>query len=156
MGFNEHGPWRTAVRERAVLLLALVLASPGIQAQRAAVAPWMTGEQLLRKLDEVSPQDVPWTPQSSVSREELAALHTYSNVEFARGYVHALHDATEGKAWCFNNKHLTPNPSDFWDESRWGLARLSPEQKKRNAADLLPAIWRAKWPCPATSTRRTP
>lgn len=141
--------------KRAALLLALVLASAASHAQHAAMAPWMTGEQLLKKLEAVSPQDVPWTPQSGVSRAELAALNTHSNVEYARGYVDAMHDATEGHIWCFNDKSQTPNPGDFWDESRWGLARLSAGQKKRGAAALLSEIWRAKWPCPTTK-RRTP
>lgn len=143
------------MREHAALLLILVLASPASQAQRAAVAPWMTGEQLLKKLEPVSPQDVPWTPQSGVSRDELAALHTHSNIEYAHGYVDAMHDASEGKVWCFNDKYQTPNPADVWDESRWGLARLTAVQRKRGAAALLADIWRAKWPCPA-STRRMP
>lgn len=140
---------------KIVLLLALALAAPASQAQHAAVTPWMTGEQLLQKLAPVSPQDVPWTPQSGVSRDELAALYTHSNIEYARGYVDAMHDASEGKVWCFNDKYQTPNPEDFWDESRGGLARLTAAQRKRGAAELLADIWRAKWPCPA-GKRRTP
>jgi hypothetical protein len=114
----------------------------------------MTGARLLQKLEPVRPQDVPWTPQSRVSREELAALHTHTNVEYVRGYVAALHDATEGKTWCFDTAHQVPNGGDFWDASRWGLAALTKDQAQRNAADLLAAIWRAKWPCP--TQRRTP
>jgi hypothetical protein len=135
---------------RALILAGLVLAMP-CRAQPAAVAPWMTGAGLLKKLEPVRPQDVPWTPKSGVSREELAALHTNTNIEYARGYVAALHDATEGTAWCFDARHQTPNDEDFWNASRWGLASLPDDQRKRNAARLLPAIWRAKWPCPTSS-----
>lgn len=137
-----------------VLLLGGMFALPAI-AQHASVAPWVTGEQLLRKLDAVRPEDVPWTPQSGVSREELAAMHTRTNIEYARGYVEALHDATEGKVWCYNDRFQAPNPEAFWDESRWGLGRLSAVERKRSASELLPAIWRAKWPC-QTQQRRKP
>jgi hypothetical protein len=109
----------------------------------------MTGERLLKQLERVDPASVPWGPNSNVSREELAYLHTVTKVEFVHGYVDALYDATEGKAWCYNAKYKVPKPDTFWDESRWGLHRLSPVQLKQNAADLLVEIWREKWPCPA-------
>lgn len=107
----------------------------------------MTGERLLKLLDGADPASVPWSPDSNVSREELAYLHTVTNVEFVQGYVAALHDATEGKVWCYDAKHKVPKPDTFWDESRWGLGRLSQTQLKRNATDLLVEIWREKWPC---------
>jgi hypothetical protein len=132
----------------ASYFIVLALAGPAF-AQPVSQLAWMTGEKLLKKLDPVNPRDVPWTPQSGVSRDELAAMHTHSNIEYARGYIEALHDATEGKDWCYDTKHQTPNPGGFWDESRWGLFHLSDAQKKRSAAELLPEIWRAKWPCPS-------
>jgi hypothetical protein len=135
-------------------LLGSVLVLPAT-AQHASVAPWVTGALLLGKLEAVSPQAVPWTPQSGISREELAAIHTQANIQYVRGYVEALHDATEGKAWCYSDAHKIPTPENFWDESRWGLGRLSDAQKKRSAAELLPAIWGEKWPCP-TGQRRKP
>jgi hypothetical protein len=135
-----------------LLILGGLIAWPAA-AQHASVAPWVTGEKLLRKLEPVSPQDVPWTPQSGVSREELAAMHTHTNIEYVRGFVEALHDATEGTVWCYSDKYQAPNPQTFWDESRWGLGRLSSAEKKRSASELLPAIWRAKWPCPAEKRR---
>lgn len=135
-----------------VLVFGSALAFP-VLAQRADVAPWVTGEQLVRKLDAVDPRDVPWTPQSRLSRDELAALHTVANVEFVRGYMAALHDATEGKAWCFSDRARSPGADAFWHESRWRLADLPSIQKKRAAADLLPAIWRAAWPCPTDAGR---
>ena len=136
-----------------ILLLGAVFALPA-SAQHANVAPWVTGEQLLRKLDAVSPQQVPWTPHSGVSREELAAMHTHTNIEYVRGFVEALHDATEGTTWCYSDKYQTPNPENFWDESRWGLGRLTAAERKRSAAELLPNIWRAKWPCRAGQGRK--
>jgi hypothetical protein len=136
------------------MMRALSLAALALIPCLAQAVPWLTGEALLQKLREVSPQSVPWSPQSGISREELAMHYTRENIQYAHGYVEALHDATEGKVWCYDDKHEVPNPDDFWDESRWGLARLTPAQRQRSAAELLPEIWRAKWPC--RSRRRTP
>lgn len=135
-----------------VLLLAVTLAISAAHA--VAPAPRMTGERLLKRLESVDSSSVPWGADSKFSREELAYLHTVTNIEFARGYVEALYDATEGKEWCYDGKHKIPKPDTFWDESRWGLYRLSPERLKRNAADLLVEIWREKWPCPANQQQR--
>jgi hypothetical protein len=129
----------------AILLFALALAIPPSQA--VSPAPRMSGERLLKRLESVNPASVPWGPDSKVSREELAYIHTVSNVEFVQGYIAALHDMTEGKDWCYNAAYKVPKPDTFWDESRWALHRLSPAELKRNAADLLVEIWREKWPC---------
>jgi hypothetical protein len=110
-------------------------------------APRMTGERLLERLENIDPAMVAWGPNSKGTREELAYLQTVRNIEFVQGYVAALYDATEGRDWCYNPKYKSPKPDTFWDESRWGLHRLPPAQLKRNAADLLVAIWREKWPC---------
>lgn len=111
---------------------------------------WMSGERLLALLQPVGPAAVPWVPGSKLTREELAAHHTVANTEYVRGYVAALHDASEGKSWCYNSTYKSPKPDTFWDESRWGVAKLTPAQLKRNAADLLDEIWRQKWPCPSS------
>jgi hypothetical protein len=127
------------MRVQLLILPGGLIAGPAT-AQHASIAPWVTGEKLLRKLEPVSPQDVPWTPQSGVSREELAALHTHTNIEYVRGFVEALHGATERTVWCYSEKYQVPNPQTFWDESRWGLGRLSTAEKKRSASELLPFI----------------
>jgi hypothetical protein len=147
------GDKQDRVMRTLMLLLIGVLALPAA-AQHARAAPWVTGEQLLRKLEPVRPQDVPWTPQSGVSRDELAAMHTRTNVEYVRGYVEALHDATEGRNWCYSDKHQVPSPETFWEESRWGLGRLSAGERRRSASELLSAIWRGKWPCQDEQRRK--
>jgi hypothetical protein len=134
---------------RALVLCSLVLAVP-CAAQRAAVAPWMTGERLLQRLEKADPATVPFAPGGVLPTRQLAAEHRdMLNHEFVEGYLNAAHDATEGHSWCFNERYQVPNYQDFWDESVWGLRRLSPVQLKRSAVDLLAEIWRAKWPCPA-------
>lgn len=132
---------------RATLLLVLVLAGSACQAD--APAPRMTGERLLKKLEPIEAASISPDPAGKFTQEELASVHTMRNVEFVQGYLAALYDETEGKAWCYDPKSKTPKPDTFWDESRWGLHRLTPAQLKRNAADLLVEVWRGKWPCPS-------
>lgn len=139
---------------RALVAVVMAAAAAASQAQSVSRAPWVTGELLLKRLEPVSPSAVPWSSSSKMSREELADLHTQTNVEFVQGYIAGLHDATEGKVWCYNVRYQNPKPDTFWDESRWGLHRLTPAQLKGNAADLLAGVWRAKWPCPASADGR--
>lgn len=137
-------------------LLFLLITAGAAYSVKATDAPthWMTGEHLLKRLEPVDPATVPWRPDSKWSREELAEQQAVVNTEFVRGFVAALHDATEGRSWCFNHAYKVPKPDTFWEESRWGLARLAPAQLKGNAADLLVDIWRQKWPCQPKSQRR--
>jgi len=71
----------------------------------------------------------------------------YVNAERARAYIEAVHDMTEGKSWCFS-KRYQPGPDALLDDIYAGLRKLSPRQLKRNASELIPAIWAKKWPCP--------
>lgn len=138
---------------RAMLLLVLMLIAPACVAD--APAPRMTGERLLKKLEPVEAAAVTPDPTGKFTREELASVHTTQNVEFVQGYLAALYDETEGKAWCYDPKSKTPKPDSFYDESRWGLHRLTPTQLKKNAATLLVEVWREKWPCPSNRTGGT-
>ena len=132
---------------RALFALALVMAAPACLAD--APAPRMTGERLLEKLTPVAAASVSPDPTGKFTQDELASFHTMRNVEFVEGYLAALYDKTEGKAWCYDAKSKTPKPDTFWDESRWGLHRFTPAQLKQNAATLLVEVWRQKWPCPS-------
>lgn len=142
-------------------LLYLLVAATGCYASAEAAepamqpaTPWMTGQRLLTLLEPVSPDAVSWSSDSKFTKDELAVHYTTANVEYVRGYIAALHDATEWKSWCPNPQYKVPKPDTFWDESRWGLASLSPAQLQHNAADLLVDIWRRKWPCPSSYKRR--
>jgi hypothetical protein len=135
-----------------IFLLAVAMLTPDGHATEPV--PRMTGARLLDRLESVEPAKVAWGPESKASREELAYLQTARNIEFVQGYIAALYDATEGKDWCYNSKYKSPKPDTFWDESRWGLYRLPPAQLRRNAAELLVAIWREKWPCAAIERGR--
>ena len=136
---------------RAIFALVLMVAGPACLADEPA--PRMTGERLLKKLEPIDAAAISPDPAGKFTQGELASLHSMRNVEFVQGYLAALYDETEGKAWCYDAKSKTPKPDTFWDESRWGLHRLTPVQLKQNAARLLVEVWRQKWPCPANRSR---
>ena len=132
---------------RAILAVSLALAST-CNAQPAAVTPWMTGERLVKLLGNVDPGTVNWTPDSPFRTRALAAEYQdVRNREFVRGLIHGVHDATEGKAWCWSARYK-PAPDELEEDARRALQQMSNTQLKRNAADLIVEGWRTKWPCP--------
>lgn len=133
----------------AIVLLSSVAFVAPASAQHADVLPWMTGERLLKLLGNVDPRTLNWTPDSpfrtrAVSAEQLDRV----NAEFVRGYIQAVHDATEGKAWCWSDRYH-PKPDELEDDARNALQRMTSAQLKRNAADLVTEVWLKQWPCPA-------
>lgn len=96
-----------------------------------AVAPWVTGADLLRKLS---------IPTESASAEE---------------YVKGIFDATDRRDWCYRAPDLKPivkpRPADLLAMVRAALAALPASQLKRNAADLVREAWESKWPCPTSA-----
>jgi hypothetical protein len=92
------------------------------------VAPWLTGADLLRKLN---------TPADNAS---------------AADYIKGVHDATERRDWCYRSPDrkpiVKPRPADMLEMMRAALAALPPAQLQRNAADLLRQVWEEKWVCP--------
>lgn len=97
--------------------------------QMPAAAPWLTGSDLLRKLNSPS--------------ETAAAIE----------YLKGIYDATEHKEWC----HIGPNwqrlaqprPLDLAAHVRSVLDRLPADQLKRSAGALVLEAWQDKWPCPS-------
>lgn len=131
-------------------MIALTCAVAGSHAQRLTIGPRMTGERLVAKLALVMPTDMTAHATSDVpTREQLAEFRTIINYNFFEGYITSLHDATEGRAWCYNTTYQIPKGDALVDASRDVLLSLPAEQLKRNAADLLIELWSAKWPCPA-------
>ncbi|MGH8854054.1 MAG: Rap1a/Tai family immunity protein, partial [Telluria sp.] len=131
---------------RALSVLSLVAISP-CHAQPAATIPWMTGERLVKLLGNVDPATVHWAPDSPFRTRAIAAEYVdMSNSEFVRGYIGAVHDATEGSNWCANKKSK-PLPHELEADARHALQRMPGPQLKRNAADLIVELWRSKWPC---------
>ena len=134
------------------LLIGLVLTSCVCNAGTRAHG--VSGEDLLKDLEKVDPATVPWTPASTISRDELAYHYTVRNTEFVRGYIAALRDATQGNAWCVNTRYKDPKPDTLWEQSRSGLEALPKARLKENAATLLIDLWRTKWPCSPNSEGR--
>jgi hypothetical protein len=120
---------------RAGILMAAAVVLP-CAAQPVGVAPWMTGADLVKLFDQSSAGEDsrPLTP--------LEQLHQYQ----AQAYMNGVHDATEGKEWCYSTKY-NPHQDELWADALWGLRALPAEQLKRPAAELIVNIWRAKWPC---------
>lgn len=141
---------------RAALLVFVMapLATPAA-AQHADALPWMTGERLVKLWGNVDPSTLHWSPASPVRTRAVAAeVRDLANGEFAHGYIHAVHDATEGRAWCWSDKYQ-PHPDELEAEARDALQRMPAAQLSRNAADLIVEVWRRRWPCAAVhrSTR---
>lgn len=136
----------------ALILLALMAAQPAL-AQHADRIPWMTGEQLVKLLGNADPATIHWTADSPFRTRAIAAEYLdMSNGEIVRGYILAVHDATEGKQWCWSDKYK-PLPHEMEADARDALQRMPDAQLKRNAADLIAEVWRKKWPCPADQRR---
>lgn len=133
---------------RAFFAVSLALAG-ACNAQPADVTPWMTGQRLVKLLGNVDPATVNWTPESPFRTRAIAAEYEDArNREFVRGFIQGVHDATEGKAWCWSARYK-PAPDELEDDARRALQQMSDTQPKRNAADLIVEVWRTRWPCPA-------
>lgn len=103
-----------------------------VSAQPVAVAPWMTGQRLV-ELYEVR------RPAESATSEKLREMQ-------ADAYVDGVHDATEGKGWCYSHKSK-PKPSTIQGHVIWDLRAMPSEHLKRNAADLIVELLRKRYPC---------
>jgi hypothetical protein len=118
--------------KRASYLIALAL-SGAASAQPVSQAPWMTGEQLLRLISYASIQGAR-SPEQDMDSER------------ARLYIDGVHDATEGKTWCYSTRYQ-PGREALQSDVAAGLRQLRPDQLQRDAANLIIEIWRKKWPC---------
>lgn len=133
-------------QSRLAALLVIALTAPFTYAQRASELPWMTGDRLVKLMGNVDPATVGWTPDSPFRSQAIAAEYrALANGEFVTGYIHAVHDASEGKEWCWANHR--PKPDELDADVRHTLRRMSDAQLARNAADLIVEHWRKKYPC---------
>lgn len=136
-----------------ILLAALVPGMPLSQAQPVSTAPWMTGERLVKLMGNANAADVTWTPDSPFRSKALAAEYRdMLNGQFVQGYIHALHDATEGREWCWSQHK--PKPDTLISAAMDSLQRMPDVQLKRNAAELVVEVWRKTWPCAAHTRRK--
>lgn len=123
------------------LLLPFVVAVP-CSAQPVSVAPWMTGAQIAEQLR--------W-PDNAATTFDLTPSQR-SDRDAARAYIVGVHDATEGRRWCFSQKYK-PGPEAIQEQVTLGLMALPKKELKRNAADLIVEILASTYPCkPSRST----
>lgn len=108
---------------RALILLALAM--PTCAAPPATHPfPWMSGERLLRQLDQ---------PANAAEAAEAVA------------YLHGVMDATADRQWCYSatkpgTKLVQPALMDK-------LRALTPAQARQSAGVLAVQAWAEKWPC---------
>ncbi|MEW6761366.1 MAG: Rap1a/Tai family immunity protein [Pseudomonadota bacterium] len=117
-------------------LAALVISAAPAAAQPVSALPWMTGQQFveLAAWPEDAHSGIDLTPQQAM------------NQELARMFLVGVHDATEGKDWCYSQR-AKPKPDTLQDQAVHGLRAMNPKQLKRSAAVLVVEVWRAKYPC---------
>lgn len=138
---------------RAALVFIGAMAALPATAQHADALPWMTGERLVKLLGSANPASIKWSTDSPFRSRAIAAEYLdMSNGEFVHGYIQAVHDATEGKEWCWSDKY-SPAPDELEADARHALQRMPPSKLKRNAAALIVEVWRKRWPCTAGAPR---
>ena len=113
-----------------MVLIAIVL--PHSRAQPVRVAPWMTGQRLVALYETRKPGE-------TESAEKMRQL-------IAESYVNGVHDATEGKGWCYSEE-TRPKPDTIQEHVIWDLRTTPPGQLSRNAADLIVELLHMRYPC---------
>lgn len=73
--------------------------------------------------------------------------------EGARSYLAGVKDITQGVAWCYDG-YIKPH--ELNQELIESLQRLPAAELKGQAAPLVVAFLRKKYPCPAAAIRRKP
>jgi hypothetical protein len=127
---NERIPMRPLS-----FFIAAALAVPAF-AQPVTVAPWMTGAHLL---------ELATWPPGAKDNFDLAPRQVLDR-QSAQLYLHGVHDATEGRAWCYD-RQTRPKPDVIEDAALASLRALPAARLQQNAADLLVVAWAARWPC---------
>lgn len=127
---------------RALILLGLATAVP-CSGQSVRDVPWMTGARLLEMVS---------YPPETKSGLELSRSQ-YATAERARLYIEGVHDATEGKAWCYSERYR-PGPDALREQVEMALRAMPPAQLQRNAADLIVDVWARHWPCKSNKSAR--
>lgn len=137
---NRSHPLRVP-RWRAVLFLAVIASTVPVAAQPVSERPWMTGQQFV----ELSA----W-PEGAHSNIDLTPLQAM-NQELAKMFLVGVHDATEGKDWCFSVR-AKPKPDTLRDQAIRSLRSMNQQQLRRSATELVVEVWRAKYPCARTGS----
>lgn len=131
---------------RALIFVCVTAVSPCL-AQAGGEAAEVTGEYLVGRLGNIDPVTVSWTPDSPFRTQAIAAEYLeMSNREFVRGYIRAVHDATEGTGWCANGSRR-PLLHELDADARQALQRLPRAELSKNAATLIVNVWKKTWPC---------
>lgn len=103
------------------------LIMPGTPAKTVpSPSPWLTGAQLLRRLEQ----------------GDAGAV----------AYVKGVFDATESGLWCYTGgKHVKMRkqpPETMRADAMAFLRKLPAAQRNDRASDQLVRMWQIRWPCP--------
>lgn len=102
-----------------------------------APTPWLTGEELLRRLD----------PPLDIAKRQ-------SIIDEAVKYLMGVYDATESGVWCYTDSRPRPTPKQAPDVMRSAtityLRKLPAQARQGKAAALIVQMWQQDWPCPPT------
>ncbi|HEY0490760.1 MAG TPA: Rap1a/Tai family immunity protein, partial [Telluria sp.] len=86
------------------------------------------------------------------NRAIAAEYRDMVNGEFVHGYIQAVHDASEGREWCWTNSK--PKPHTLIEDTRRHLQQLPHAELRSNAAALIVEHWRKRFPCSTKAERR--
>lgn len=123
---------RRLIAGNFVMLALMMWPMHNVHAQPVAITPWMTGQRLVHLYEARRPGE-------TMGAEKLREMQ-------AEAYVDGVHDATEGKGWCYSEKYK-PKPATIQGHVIWDLRAMSAEQLKRNAADLIVELLQKRYPC---------
>lgn len=118
------------------LIVAFALAAPS-NAQPVSVAPWMTGQDLVDMFDR----------RSGATNALQLSPAEYLREQKAASYMDGVHDATEGKSWCYSYE-FKPTPDAIHGQIVEDLRAMRPARLKRSAADLIAEVLHKRYPCP--------
>lgn len=126
----------TQLNIAVALAIATCLTQVPIQANTAAPAPRMTGQELVDDFRGRSGGATgPMNPQRVFIHQR------------ARGYLDGVSDGTEGSVWCYKGRLKA---IELNHELIGQLAQLSPSVLKGNAGPLVLNFLREKYPCPSS------
>jgi Rap1a immunity proteins len=132
MSRNNGGPLVWALL--STLAMYLALSSRTTHAQPVKIAPRMSGQMLVDQY--LGP---PGSTAGKLSGPDFVAQQA------AKGYLDGIHDATEGRVWCYSGR-IKPHELNF--SLVWSLKDLPKETLKGNAAPLVVSLLSKKYPCP--------
>jgi len=113
---------------RKIVLIAGLACCASVCLAAGSVPPRLTGQELVERYGKAETD-----------------LHTLRDQSYLDGYLAGAADAVEGKAWCNTTKVKRGEIDSMIVEA---VRELGPEAQRSNAAPLLIAALKRRFPCP--------